>query len=100
MTLDITRSTIEESEDRIEISASGSASAGSTAGEALGASLPSLGGSSMEPGVILPPVIDEEALGQGRGRKGKGGKGKGANGAGGREGGKGKGKKEPAPLLV
>ena len=87
VTVDLTHTHIEESEDRVEIAASGAASSGSDAARVLGEHAESLyGGSSMLPGVGVPLVPE---AGKGSGRKGKDNKGKGH----------GKGKKEPTPHL-
>ena len=92
MTIDLSHSHIEESEDRTQIQLSGGASSSSDAARALGAGADTLfAGSSMQPGV--PAVMPESSAGKGAG---KGGKGKGGG-----KGGQGKsGKKDPEPRLA
>ncbi|CAE7643101.1 unnamed protein product, partial [Symbiodinium pilosum] len=73
VTIDLSHSHIEESEDRMQIQLSGGASSSSDAARALGAGADTLfAGSSMQPGV--PAVMPESSAGKGAG---KGGKGKG-----------------------
>ena len=95
VTLDISHSTIEESEQRVEIATAAVVDTNSEAANALGESALSMfAGSAMEPGVasLLPEGEAEEP-----GHAGKGGKGKDKKGKG-----KGKGsarKKEPVQCL-
>ena len=77
VTLDLTHSHLEESEDRIEIGISGSASSSSDAARALSAGVDNLfGGSPMMPGVPTAlPGNDPKGKAKGKG-KGPGAKGK------------------------
>ena len=92
VTIELTHSHLEESEDRLEMKITGGASSSSDAARALGANAGSLfSGSSMQPGVPMVPHDSNPGKGA-KGGRGKGeGKGKGAGKS---------GKKEPEPCLA
>ena len=96
VTIDLTHSHIEESEDRLEVNLTGGASSSSDAARALGGSANALfGGSSMMPGVPSTLPVSEDSKGKGKGRGGRWG---GESGAAGK--GSGKTKKEEEPCLA
>ena len=104
VTLDISHSTIEESEQRMEITTEATIDTLSEAASALGENaLNMFGSSSMEPGVASLMLGSEGDAEESWPAGTKGGKGKGKKGQGKGKDGKGKGsgrKKEPLQCLV